>query len=44
MSDVRMFIKCELCGQSWDIDHDPDSCICDDDVEWKLVVLDDNDD
>lgn len=40
--EVQMIIQCLHCLACWDIDHDPDSCLCDTDADWTLVVIDDN--
>jgi len=38
-----MLIHCFYCGNVWDIDHDPDSCTCDSDDDWNLIVIDEGD-
>lgn len=40
MSETQMLIHCLYCNEVWDIDHDPDSCTCDSDADWNLVVVD----
>lgn len=43
MTNVQMLIHCNECNQVWDIDNDPESCTCSDDVGWQLVVIEDDD-
>jgi hypothetical protein len=41
MSEVQMIVHCLWCNAVWDVDHDPESCMCGTDVDWVLTVVDD---
>lgn len=43
MNDVQMMIRCDYCLNAWDIDHDPDSCTCNSDINWQLMVIEQDD-
>jgi hypothetical protein len=43
MTEVQMLIHCLACNQVWDLDHDPESCECNSDADWNLVVVEEDD-
>jgi len=39
---VNMLMRCDACNALWNIDDDPESCVCDDDFHWFLIVEDED--
>jgi hypothetical protein len=37
--DVTLMIRCDRCEQAWEIDYEPETCECDSDNEWELLVV-----
>jgi len=36
--DVNFIMECSTCGESWDLDKDPSTCICMTDSGWHTIV------
>jgi hypothetical protein len=41
---AQLLIRCDWCENCWDIAHDPDSCTCDTDADWQLIIVGGDDD
>lgn len=39
--NASLFIHCNECNAVWEVDNDPESCTCSDDVGWSLLVVED---
>jgi hypothetical protein len=37
--EVVLMVRCEYCEQAWEIDYEPETCTCDNDAGWHLMVI-----